>query len=444
MQSNNGRSADPQAHVRAKGAPPRRRGWIASLAGGACSIAALAILGGFTAGGRGCCEDRFCSNLKNLGGPISRGYEKCCGYPPDQQQKCFEDLEKKTQETETLIFTAKIACDEGDDELLDDTIKKIRDIWFKKDTKRSGDETPVNPIGILGPSDWLRFDAALPRRAQPCEPVPVAIVDGRIVHADAAGALAESSPDARAGADVTATIVPAQSAQPIESCSYEFPRGTRITGNIEGRTWSDWSFGGTIAIAPLADAADDADADGAPGAADIGADAGLDTDGANDADAPNAGDEPHGRRLRIIGLPTAASWRFKGYGQVITMDLETSSPHNAVKVNSGGDGKLCVMMKVDSPSRDMKGFIAIGATLYFEFPIEVAPDWSSIRLHSSEAMPGHLLAPIDAPTLAAQYGTSSGRIARDRCGDQDGNGIRDGADSEIHALLCGSGCKVCR
>ena len=142
-----------------------------------------------------------------------------------------------------------------------------------------------------------------------------------------------------------------------------------------------------------------------------------------------------------VGLPTDDPLTARFLGQTITLDLDRTCPYNVLRVDANGNGALCVALTVDSNSPALVGFIQIGSTIYFELPVQVAKDWSAIRIHADASVPGHLLTPTDPVALAGADNPSSAVNAEDPWADTNENGLPDGADEVIYAINSRLNCR---
>lgn len=366
------------------------------------ALGVLALLGGFTLQAESCCEKDLCSNTRFLQSMIARSYSKCCNMPADQQDACLITQESKTIETEQLILAAKIACDNGDDELARDIIRQLRDLWAPK-PKATENGAVLNEMIALGKRDWVNLDMTMARSPAPCQPVTVGIVDGQVVNAEATGAATEETPEAVTSGAGLATVVPSTGPQPMLSCEYQVPAGTSM-GIRFGEEFPNLGMVGSISIVKLATA------------------------------FPESG-------VAKVGLPTNVHFQVSAlWGASLAFDLDRASPYNKLEVDSSGNGTLGVALKLTSTNRYLTGLVQVGSTIYFTFPVSVATDWSTIRIHADPTMPGNTITPTFPEILAVDDIHGTRPAGGDRCADEDGNGIPDGADQEIAAMNTVLGC----
>lgn len=386
--------------------PHRTRGrWRTAIR--AVLLVAVAVgAGAWGCTARSCCERRACQDIRFLKAQIGMNYAMCCQGPAEERSKCLSDLQDKANATLSLILTAKQACDNNNNALLRETIQRIRDLWLPKVIKTATGQV-VNQMVAFGSQDYLVLDTTLPRLPDSCTPVTVSIVGGAVVNAEATGRAAEDnralSPEA-VDPEV-ALVVPSNATTTYNACTYAVPANTTFNMRFGGAVLNGLSLSGTIAVAQTA------------------------------AAFPAVGVGP-------VGLPTDVSLTASFLGQKITLDLDKTCPYNVLRVDASGNGALCVALTVDSDSPDLVGFVQIGSTIYFELPVQVAGDWSAIRIHADASIPGHLLTPTDPVALAAADGPSSAVIAEDPCADANENGIRDGADEVIHNIDSHLNCQA--
>lgn len=366
------------------------------------SLGVLALLGGFSLQAQSCCESNMCSNVRFLQSQIARSHTHCCNEPPAEQQACFVSHEEKITQTEQLILSAKIACDNGDDELARDIIKQLRDLWLPK-PKATESGAVLNEMIALGKRDWVNLDMTMARSPAPCQPVTVGIVDGQVVNAEATGAATEETPEAVANGAGLATVVPSTGPQPMLACEYQVPAGTSM-GIRFGEEFPNLGVVGSISIVKLATAF------------------------------------PEGVVAKV-GLPTNVHFQVSAlWGASLALDLDKSSAYNKLEVDSTGNGTLGVALKLSSSNRYLSGLVQVGSTIYFTFPITVAADWSTIRIHADPTMPGNTITPTFPEILAVDDIHGALPAGGDRCADENGNGIPDGADEEIAAMNTVLGC----
>jgi hypothetical protein len=367
------------------------------------AMAGFGMMGGFVLRAKSCCEKKACSQIQLLANRIAQGSESCCNKPASEQSACFNELDTKVQNSHDAILAAQIACDNSDDELLRDAIKRLQDIWLPKPKPVGG--IVLNEMIALGRKDWLHLDMALARSDAACVPVTVAIVGEQVVNAEATGSASEGTVEAVVTGEVPATIVSASGNQAFQACEYVIPSGTTLDMRF-GEELSGLAMSGSIAVART-------------------------TTG-----FPSSG-------MATVALPTNISFSISKWGQTLRMDLDKTFAYNKLEVDANGNGTLGVALKISSNSSNLIGFVQIGSTIYFTFPVQVAADWSTIRLHADPTIPGNHITPMSdlmLEVLEGEYGLAS--LPTDRCADEDGNGIRDSADEQINAMNKILGCKA--
>lgn len=346
-----------------------------------------------------CCQQRTCENLRTLSAAIARDYAQCC--QATDTQACLTATRAKEGEMHSLILQAQIACQNSDDTLLRDTIKKIRDLYATSIILNPEGKVE-NSLVSLGHNDWIALDITLPRLVNACVPVTSAIGATGIINAEATGTAAESTV---VGVETqTAVVVPASSTFALSSCQYEIPQGATLDLRY-GTEYHDIGLSGSMSIAQTGVAIP------AGGTADV-------------------------------GLPTKVSLKAKYLGQELTFELDKTCPFNTLRVNANGDGYLGVALKSDTNSSELLGIIQVGATLYFTFPVHVSADFSTLRIHATAAVHGDEITPTNRDVLLGADTPPHPVITSNPCADADGNGIRDGADEAINAMLQVSGCST--
>lgn len=361
------------------------------------------MMGGFVLRAQSCCEKKACSQSQWLTTRIADGYASCCQKTGAEQTACFSELDTKVHNTHDALLAAQIACDNADDELLRDAIKRLHDIWQPKPKPVGG--VILNEMVALGRNDWLHLDAMLARSNAACVPVTVAIVGEQVVNAEATGSASEETVEAVVTGEVPATVVSATGNQAFQSCEYLIPSGTTLDMRF-GEELSGLSLSGSIAVARTVPA------------------------------FPSSG-------IATVALPTNVSFTISKWGQTLKMDLDKTFAHNKLEVDADGNGTLGVALTLSSNSSNLIGFVQIGSTIYFTFPVQVAADWSTIRLHADPTVPGNHITPMSdmmLEVLEGEYGLAS--LPTDRCADEDGNGVRDGADERINVINKILGCKA--
>jgi hypothetical protein len=102
-----------------------------------------------------------------------------------------------------------------------------------------------------------------------------------------------------------------------------------------------------------------------------------------------------------------------------------------------------VAMLIESPSSVLASSLLVGRVMYFEFPVTVAADWSTVTLGLAQGNSAAPYTPYDAVGLMA--GTAHQTtvpLGGDICADVDNNGIRDGADEIIRVTDLTSNCNT--
>lgn len=366
-------------------------------------LMSFAMLGGLTLNLSTCCEKDFCSNLRTIEGYIAKGYAQCCQKPAAQQDACFDALDQKTDKSYELIVAAKTACESGDDDLAKDLMNRLRDIWLPT-PKPSASGRIENELVALGRQDWLDLDVTLPRGSGAGQPVSIALVNDQYMNPEATGIASEDGLEGSGASEVPAVIIPASGAQPFLAWSYEIPTGTQFNMRY-GDELSGLSLTGSIAVVQT-------------------------------ATTPASGSA-------TVGVPTGMHWRISYMGQVLDLDLDKTSPYNSLTLDSNGDGTLGVALKLTSNSHYLVGLVHVGSTLYFTFPIHMSAGWADMRIHSDPSLPGDFITPTDPIALdGADLPYTLTALPSDRCSDNDGNGIRDGADEVNNAMRTAAGCSA--
>ena len=386
---------------------------LKNIDGGTMAGFRLAVLSVVVAGAgawtmtvRSCCETHACENMRFLYGQIAGGYETCCQKTLAQQDACFDELDDKISATQTLILTAKMECDTNNDAAVRDIIKQIRELWMPKIIKSAAGAVQ-NQMVALGTHDYIALDTTLLRTNLDCKPVTVTIIGGTVVNAEATGKAAEDSPRTGDGTS-PAVVVPSDAAQPYSTCTYTVPADSSFDIRFAD-VRNGISLSGTISIAQTASQVPDT------GSADL-------------------------------GLPTAVSLEALYLGQKLTLELDKTCPYNTLRLDANGVGTLGVALTLKSDSHHLIGLVQIGSTIYFNLPVQMSQNWSSLRIHSLATTPGSTITPTVPAILAGADVPPHAGIAMERCTDNDGNGIRDGADALINAIesqhhcLEGAGC----
>lgn len=350
---------------------------------------------GWSTAAESCCERQMCQNLRALKPHIAWGFEDCCQRPTNElRYSCLQELSTRVNEAHGHILAAKIACDEGDNDLMREHLRRVRDLLLPKIIKNANGQI-YNTMVALGRNDWMALDTTLTLAPQdPCKSVTMTVASQGVVNAEATGKAVEEE---GASASV-AVVVPAASAQSYTTCTYVVPPGTTFD-----LRFGDEYHGVTIAGA-------------------------IDLARTNPA-IPESGSV-------VAAIPTDVQLTLSKYGRKARLTLDKTSPYNAMRIDAQGNGVLGVALNLESDSSDLVGLVYVGATIYFEFPVEVNSAWTSVRLNVPRTRPGNELTPAEELTLIAADGPLSPPppIDSDICGDVNGNGIRDGADRQSYAI----------
>ncbi len=365
-------------------------------------VGVAALTGGFTLQARSCSEKLANSNTRFLQSVIARSYQRCCSLSAGERHASLAADDRKILNSGQIILGAKIACDARQDDLASDLLERLRGEWDPKPRQiESG--AVLNEMIALGKRDWLNLDMTMERSPSPCQPVTVGIVNGQVVNAEATGAATEETPEAVTSGAGLATVVPSTGPQPMLTCEYQVPAGTSM-GIRFGEEFPNLRIIGSISIVKLATA------------------------------FPESG-------VAGVGLPTNVHFQVSAlWGASLVLDLDKTSAYNKLDVDSTGNGTLGVALKLTSTNRYLSGLVQIGSTIYFTFPVSVAADWSTIRIHADPTMPGNTITPTFPEILAVDDIHGAVPSGGDRCADENGNGIPDGADEEIAAMNTVLGC----
>jgi hypothetical protein len=331
-----------------------------------------------------------------------------CQLPEPQKTERLVELGTISDRANDLSDLAFQACLDSDRELINDLKKKyIEEILDRLVPKKAGlaylevDGRVENTLLGFAVRDWVSLDATLTLQGNsPCKPQTVTIVSNKVVNPEATG----NAVDAQANSSESSTIalvVPSASVSSLQSCTYSMGSSVPLTVSYRDDVVSG-NFNGKVSLAPLA--TDDG---------------------------------------RMLALPTDAVFTAKVAGATLTMTLDKTCPHNTLVADANGQGTLKAAMLVDSPSSLLAGDLAIGRVMYFEFPVTVAQDWSSVRVQMAQGQSAAAYTPFDPVLLMA--GTAhqtTVAIGGDVCADADNNGIRDGADEVIRAIDITSGCNA--
>ncbi len=349
-----------------------------------------------------CCERHACENMRFLNGQIGLNYAICCHRSnPAHRDSCLNEVRQKVNDTLGLIQAAKTACDNNDDALIRDLLNKIRDKWLPK-IGLSATGRVENQMVALGQHDWLDLSTTLTRPAQDgCKPVTLAIVSSDVINPEATGQAAENVATASQSSGAVAAVVTSNAAESYTACTFNLPDGTTFALRF-GDVWNGLSLSGSLAIAQT-------------------------------ATFPATGQAN-------VGVPTAVNFTASYLGDKAALELDKTCPYNALRVDSSGNGTLGVALKLSSSSPSLAGFPQVGATIYFSLPVHMSADWTSLAIATDRNAPGETYTPTNHDVLIAADTPPHPGIATDPCADNDGNGIRDGADEAIYALNSPLGC----
>ncbi len=363
----------------------------------------VAVTGGWGMVAESCCERHACEQIRFLNGQIAGGYAACCQAPAAQQDACFTELNAKVSATQTLILSAKIACDNNDDAAIRDIIKQIRELWLPKIIKTAAGLIQ-NQMVAFGDRDWIVIDTTLPRNID-CKPVTVSVVNNKIVNPESTGKATEEARSATPGAGglESVTVLPSNAAQTFTACEYSLVPNTTLDLRF-GNEWNNISLSGSISIAQT-------------------------------AQFPAAGSAD-------IGLPTEVSLTATKLGQKLSLELDKTSPFNTLRVDAAGIGTLGVALTLSSDSSALIGLVQVGSTIYFELPVVMSADWSALRIVADAITPGSTITPTVPVILIGSDSPPRPGIAQDRCADNDENGLRDGADEVIYAINSQLNCQT--
>jgi len=364
-------------------------------------VAMFIAAAGWSVSANSCCMRQACQNTKFLDGAIKSEFRHCCSKPEGaERDACLDTAHAKCQQTISMLLEAKMACDNRDDELLHDTIKRIRDLWAPKIISDSNGKI-VNTMVVLLRQDWMALDTTLTLTPQdPCKSVTLAIAPQGVVNAEATGKAIENDGDSAS----VAIVVPAAAAQSYTSCTYIIPTGTTADLRMSDE-YPGIALSGSIALART------------------------------NVAIPEGG-------TTVAAIPTDVQMSASMHGRKLTLALDKTNPFNALRLDAQGKGTLGVALTLDSKSTDLIGLIYVGATIYFEFPVEVNEAWTTVRLNVPRARPGNELTPTPDFMLAGTDGTPVPLppYLGDRCADANGNGVPDGADWYIHDISSSLEC----
>lgn len=338
-----------------------------------------------------CCRRHYCDAVRELRPQIASAYSSCCQNPDaTARQACLSEVGRKIQEALTLATAAREACQSGNDDLARDIAKQIRDL-FKPKVSLSSTGMVRNSWVVFGNRDYLggKIACCVPPGSV-CMPITVSEVGGRTFNPEATGKAVEDA--ASTGGSQAVTVVPASAPNAVQSCTYRIADPARLAIRF-GAPEVKGVISGSFELADLRSA-------------------------------------PNGKSA----LPTAFDMTLKVAGAVITLTLDKSSPYNQLLTGADGHGTLGVALTIDSKSRDLASNVFMGGTFYFALPVRVSDDFRCVTLAFDPARPGSELTPVDPSLLLAADGPITPRISDTPCADDDGNGIRDGADEVIGAM----------
>jgi len=362
------------------------------LLGGALLLAAT---GGWSVYADGCCQREFCQNTRNLYPHIARKIETCCERQDAQERAaCLAAAEASISEAEGHILAASLACQANDYELMREHIRRLRDILLPKIFPGPNGQIYNTLVGF-GRQDWIALDTTLTLAPNtPCKSVTVTLTPQGVINAEATGKAVEDE----GGEAGVAVVVPASSTQAYTSCTYVVPSGTTFDMRF-AEEYHGVTFSGSIDLART------------------------------NPTIPETG-------LVVAAIPTEAQFIMSKYGHKLRMSLDKTSPYNTLRLGADGKGVLGVALALESDSSALAGLVYVGATVYFEFPVEVNAAWTSVRLNVPRARPGNELTPVEDKTLIVADGPRAELppIGGDPCADVNGNGIPDGVDRQIHAV----------
>lgn len=378
---------------------------MAQRLGGTLTIVAIAVvLGGWSSLAQSCCERNMCNNMRVVKTAVAAGYATCCQREGDARATCLNNLGTNTQTLLGQVLAAQVACQNGDDALLRDIIRDMKDTIKRLLEKNAFQAIAQNGTRVensivgFGRRDWIELSATLSLPAgQSCKTQTVALVGDKVVNPEATGKVSELEAENGQGASL-ALVIPADAANALVSCQYQFPNNTPVSVRF-GEEFSG-TINGTISLAALST-----------------------TNGT------------------YLALPTGAELKVGASGQSITLTLDKTSPYNKLEADANGTGFIGMALTVDSKSSSLAGCIYMGETFYFRLPVQVAPQWSSVSIHLTRTMQGHQYTPVADLVLTAAEGVSTLiSLPTDPCVDTDGNGIRDGADEVNKAIDQTSEC----
>lgn len=342
----------------------------------------------------------MCQNLRAIKPLIADRYAGCCHLPAESRTACLQTINTDIGDAFNLILAAKIACDEGNNDLMREHLRRLRDILLPKIVSGANGQI-YNTMVAMGRNDWITLDTTLTLAPQdPCKNVTMTIVPQGIVNAEAAGKAVED----QGGETGVTVVVPAASTQAFTTCTYNVPSGTTFDMRF-GEEFRGVMLGGSFDLART------------------------------NTPIPENG-------LVVAAIPTDLQFTASKYGHKLRLSLDKTNPYNALRLDAQGKGVLGVALTLESDSSALVGLVYVGSTIYFEFPVEVNASWTSVRLMVPRTRPGNDFTPVNDLALIAADGprTSPPPIANDPCSDLDGNGIRDGADERIYALMYSLEC----
>lgn len=339
-----------------------------------------------------CCRRHYCDGIRELRAQIASGYAGCCQNPDaTARQACLTDLNNKIQQAQSLASAAREACQSGNDILARDLVKQIRDL-FKPKISLSSNGAVQNSWVIFGNADHIggQLACCVPAGSA-CKPITVSEVGGKKFNPEATGKAVENA--AAAGGSQAVTVVPASSIDAVQSCTYNLPASANLTVKF-GAPEVTAQVSGSFELANLRAA-------------------------------------PNGKSA----LPSAFDITLSAAGAVVTLTLDKSSPYNELLTTANGHGTLGVALTVDSKSPSLASSVFMGGTYYFALPVQVSDDFRCVTFVFDPARPGSEFTPVDPTLLVAADGPGTPRISDTPCADDDHNGLRDGADEMIGAMM---------
>lgn len=224
-----------------------------------------------------------------------------------------------------------------------------------------------------------------------CKPITVAEVGGKKYNPEATGnAVANAS---QTGASQTVTVVPSTSSGATQACTYTIAPSSAVNVRF-GSPETSVALSGSFDLADLQVA-------------------------------------PNGKSA----LPTNFKMKISISGVDASLALDKTSPYNQLLTGPDGTGTLSVALTLDSKSSALSSCVFMGGTYYFTFPVQVSENFNSVTLNFNRATPGSTYTPVDPLLLVAADEPLPPRITNTPCNEDDGNGLRDGAEEVIGAMM---------